>query len=256
MDSAARGWPPSRYLDAHVAFVVAGMTVKHFRELRYGEQLAARTWIHDFRRDMLTRRQVRILGEDGLVSEATQQWVHVATGGQTDGGGFTSITRPVRASVALLSAFQADGSIGEPVALPSTDRLLSGPVHSFSFCVWQLWMDPLAHVNHPTYLDWCDEGTSRVLAASGHDPQRLLPVAEQVRFKSGVVGGTDVVVECWLKGQTEHGDAVIGHRILGAEGAVVVLATTVRRCVGGDAQPIIEAMLASPGGQGSGVTAS
>jgi len=225
-----------------VAFVVSAMTVCHHRELVYGEPLTARTWIRDFRRGMLTRREVRLMDSAGPVADATQHWVHVGTGGQDASGRFTAISGPVRASEALVSSFPADATIEPSVVLPPVDTPLEGPVHAYAFTAWHTWMDVLAHVNHPAYLDWCDEGTARVLAAAGIDPHGLAPVAGRLRFKSGVVGGTAVTVQTWIEGRTAAGDVAIGHRIVGQEEKMVATATTIRRLARSDAERLESAL--------------
>ena len=81
-------------------------------------------------------------------------------------------------------------------------------------------MDPFAHVNHPVYVDWCDESTSRCLIAVGLDPQQLVPVADQVRFKRGLVGGNRVSVSTQIVGLTSDYSVVLRHRIETESGEV------------------------------------
>jgi acyl-CoA thioesterase FadM len=226
-----------------VAFVVATMAVRHHREINYGETVHAQTWVRDFRRGVLTRREVRIIGEQGPVADASQQWVHVATGGSDESGSFTGVTQAVRGSDALVNAFPTDDTVAPSVTLPSTMTPQKGPVHEYATHVWHTWMDPLAHVNHPAYLDWADEGTARVLANAGHDPQSLVPVAEHVRFRAGVAAGVDVRVQTWMVGQTEAGDVVIQHRFVDTDEVLLAQASTVRQLVGGDPSALIAALI-------------
>lgn len=205
--SAEVGWSPDRYLEQGTAFVIYGMTTTHAREVRYGERLQARTWVHDFKRDTLTRRQVRLRDEHGPVAAGTQQWVHV-----------DAHLKPVRAPQSLLSALPPEVPDEPSIALPEWERCTSGPVHTFAFSPWHTWMDPLAHVNHPAYVDFCDEGTSRVLAAAGVDPQLLVPVAEHLAFKVGALAGQQVEVRTRLVGRAPGGAAVLEHEIGGEAG--------------------------------------
>ena len=121
-------------------------------------------------------------------------------------------------------------SIDEPmVKLPAVASAVQSSAHVWPFEVWHTWMDPFAHVNHPMYVDWCDESTSRCLLASGLDPQAMVPVADQVRFKRGLVGGTRGHVATELVGTTASGDAVLRHRIETVAGEVAADSVTIRR---------------------------
>ena len=79
------------------------------------------------------------------------------------------------------------------VTLPKFDEL-PGAGDEFVFDMWQTWSDPLAHANHPDYIGWCDEATSRRMVASGVEPTRLRPIAEQVTFRLSVLPGEQVTV--------------------------------------------------------------
>lgn len=215
--STACGWPPSRFRAEGAAFVVRRMTVVHHREAIYGEPLSGRTWVADFRRGILTRREIRLLDAEGAtVASTSQQWVHVSAD-----------LRAVRASPELLEAFPPVDA--EPAAaLPDWQRLDEpGPPHVFEFEPWHIDMDPLGHANHPAYVDWCDEALSRVLAARGVDPVLLQPVAEEVSWKLSVEAGQQVRVESRIVGECRDA-LVFEHRILRAD-AVAATAVLIRR---------------------------
>jgi acyl-CoA thioesterase FadM len=227
--SIRAGWGPSRYREMGSAFVVRQMTVTHHREPSYGERLAGRTWVSRFRRDMLSTREVRIGTEAGHpVASATQEWVHV-----------DADMKPARAPAELVAAFPPhDG--GDSVVLPAW-RELPGAVHRFTFRVWHMWMDPLAHVNHPAYVDFCDEGLSLAMKAAGLDPVALQPVAERMTFRYGAVADERVTVESQRLGVTEGGHPVVHHRILREDGTLGADGTTVRTLAGGDAAALVRA---------------
>lgn len=218
--STARGWPPQRYLGQGIAFVVTSMTARHHREVTYGEELVARTWMRDFRRGILSKRQVELWAGDELVAECTQQWAHVGPD-----------LRPTRADPSLAEVFPRDDTRAPVVSLDAVSESFEGGSRSFTFTAWQTAMDPLGHANHPDYLAWCDEGVAR--AAVGHmDPQDLAPVGERVAWKGAVLAGDEVTVETWMAGLTEQGDSVLRHRI-----GRYAKATTVRR---GDLRVLFE----------------
>lgn len=220
------GWSGARFITERVGFVVSRMTVLHHRELSYGEAVQGRTWLRDWRRDTISRREIRLDVAGRGVASATQQWVHVSLG-----DGVESIS-PTRASAALLADFQpVDGVAEDSPVLPPVAEVVHAGTHRLHFDVWHTWMDPFAHVNHPMYVDWFDESAARLLIGAGLDPQKLVPVAEQVRFKRGLIGGCAVVVETQVKGFTAAGDVVLQHRVETIDGVLAADGITVRRMV-------------------------
>ena len=224
--SADVGWSGQRFIDEGVGFIVSRMTVLHQRELSYGEPVEARTWIRDWRRGTLTRREVRLSVEHESIAKATQQWVHVKL--DPEGGGIT----PARASEELLDSFPAMEMDDPMVQMPSVEEAVFAAPSFFRLDVWHTWMDPFAHVNHPVYVDWADEALARKVVAAGLDPQAIVPVAEQVRYKRGLVGGNSVVVETQIQGLTVEGDVVLRHRVETTEGQAAADVVTVRRMLG------------------------
>ena len=216
--SARRGWPPERYRREGCAFVVRSMVARHLRPTHFGEALVARTWVSSFKRGVLSNRQVRLLSGGEVVATATQAWVHVTI----------PDLKPTRAPAELESSFEIRTEPDGDVVLPSFTPTDGGPSHTITFRTWFTWMDPLAHANHPAYLDWADESTSRLLAASGVDPHGLVGVAEQVTWTSGVVAPEEVTVQTRIVGQVDDAH-VLAHRIVGEDGRLCAEATTVRR---------------------------
>jgi acyl-CoA thioesterase FadM len=227
--SIRAGWGPPRYREMGSAFVVRTMTVVHHREPSYGEHLVGRTWVSRFRRDMLSTREVRLRSEAGSpVAAATQEWVHV-----------DAQMKPARAPAELIAAFpphQEDG----PVVLPEWEER-PGRVHRFSFRVWHMWMDPLAHVNHPAYVDFCDEGLSLISKRAGLDPVALRPVADRMTFRYGAVADEQVTVDTQRVGVTREGHLVAHHRVLKEDGTLGADGTTVRTVVGADPEALLRA---------------
>ena len=73
LGSSAVGWPPPRYREEDCAFVVRRMIVLHHAECTYGEPVQARTWVKDFRRGLLTTREIRLTGTGGRrLADASQ----------------------------------------------------------------------------------------------------------------------------------------------------------------------------------------
>jgi acyl-CoA thioesterase FadM len=214
-ESMSVGWTPARFLETGTMFIVRSMTVRHLRDVRFAESLVGRTWPARARRDMLFTREVRLFSGEELVIAATQEWAYLSRA-----------LEPIRAGRDLYDAYTLRD--GYPsVKLPEYERRDGHPVHHFGFTTWHAWMDPNAHVNHPAYVDYCDEGTHRVLAARGIDPQRLTPLSEEVHFRAAIGPEEEVTVETTYRGAM--GDAaVLGHRIL-VRGKVAATSITIRR---------------------------
>ena len=218
--SSRRGWPPQRYAAEGVGFVLARMTVRHHAEVPDGDPVQARTWVRAFRRRIISEREVRLSLGGHLLASASQRWVHVS-----------AALKLQPASDAFAQSIPVhDAPNDPPVSLPELPAA-EGRAHVLAFPCWHAWLDPLGHVNHPTYLEWCDEHTSRLLAAAGVPPHQLQPVAEQVHYRAGVRGGDRIRVQTSLMGTTADGTKVaLRHEIEDPQdGRVYARAVTVRR---------------------------
>lgn len=214
--SIESGWPPRRFREEGVFFIVYRMAMVHASQPHYGKRLTGTTWVSRLRRDMLSTREVRLRSAEGLVAAATQEWVHV-----------DAVTRkPKRANSATAAAFPPV-DVEPSVKLPKYDAF-PGPRSSFEFDMWQSWADPLGHANHPDYIDWCDEGISRRLHAAGIDTTALTPVAEQVTFKDSVLPGERVRVHTERAGIAGPGTVAFKHT-LETERGLAADATSIRR---------------------------
>jgi acyl-CoA thioesterase FadM len=215
--STEAGWPPERYVEERTGFVVYEVCARHLREVRHGEALTAHTWIRDVRRRMLSRREVRLDDAAGArVFAATQHWVFVSG----------EALRPTRASDEMVAAFPpVEVDDPEVVLEPDPSPVLGE--RAFSFEVWHTWVDPNRHVNHPTYVDFCDEAIGRIAAEAGADPQAIVPVAERIAWKAGAVGGDAVTVRTRWQGAGALARFEQEHRL--ADGTLLARVTALRR---------------------------
>ena len=213
--SAQQGWPPERYAEIGGAFVLVRVAVRHHREVPVGAPLRARTWVRAIRRRTLCDREVRLLDmQDQPVLSATQRWAFVST----------ERMALQRAPAELLAAFSSPAAAGgaPPIQVPVLPAAAAGADRwTMALTCWQTWLDPLGHVNHPNYLEWCDEALMRRLAERGLPPADLQPVAEHVDFRQGVLGGARVVVHSAACGMSADGAVVaVRHRVTDLEGSV------------------------------------
>ncbi len=226
--SVGAGWPPERFRSERVAFIVYKMTLLHGVETPFGAVLDTQTWVSRLRRRTLSTREVRVRWAGQLVAAATQDWVHVD--GET--------LKPKQGSLAAAAAFP-EIEVEPSVKMPSFEALPGGH-NELVFDMWQTWSDPLAHANHPAYIDWCDEATSRHMLAAGFDPVQLRPVAEQVYFRSSVTPGERVTVRTKRIGVMGKNAVVLGHQ-LETERGPAAEATSVRALAGGSSEALIAA---------------
>ena len=221
--SIRAGWSPGRLAAHGSGFVVSDMVVEHFRELNYAERTTARTWNRDFRRGVLTHREIRLSGDRSPLARATQRWVHIQRGAHGE-------IQIGRASPEIIAAY---GSVSTPAptarcprpAVP-TER---GRAGQFELEVWQTWMDPNGHVNHPMYVDFADEAVARHAADAGLDPQQIYPVAERIRFRQAAVAGDRIMIETTALGTLDTGEVVFEQLIRRiADSTVVAQVSLVR----------------------------
>jgi acyl-CoA thioesterase FadM len=236
LGSSAVGWPPHRYRRERCAFVVRRMTVVHHREAAYGDPVHARTWVRDFRRGLLTTREIRLTSGAEPLAAATQEWVHVSFD-LRDG---EVVLKPARAARELLDAFPEEDLDPAP-RLPSVQEPLEGPRQARAIPLRLTEMDPLGHVNHPAYVDLVDEHTSHLLLEAGVDPVALRPVADEVVFRAGLSAPEPAHVETWRVGRAGAA-VVLAHRILRPDGTLAAEATTVRTLEGADPDRLSQAL--------------
>lgn len=242
LGSSAVGWPPPRYRREDCAFVVRKMVVVHHAEAVYGEKVQARTWVRDFRRGLLTNREIRLFGDSGrALASTSQEWVHVSFA-LVDG---EVVMKPARAAKHLLDAFPQEDLDATP-ELPAIESVLEGEEHALDIPLRLTEMDPLDHVNHPAYIDLVDEHTSTLLRARGVDPVQLQPVAEQVLFKAGMAAPGAAHVYTRVVGRLVTGACVLDHRILAPDGTLAAEATTVRTLADGDTDRLAAILLEAP----------
>ena len=219
--SISAGWPPSRFRKEGVFFVVYRMVVVHETETPFGNELTGTTWVSQLRRRTLSTREVRLRSGPTLVASATQEWVHV-----------DAVTRkPKQGTEATAASFPAV-EVEPSVKLPKYEPC-PGAETSFEFEMWRTHADPLGHANHPDYIDWCDEATSRWLAGRGIDPSRLRPVAERIAFKDSVLPGELVAVRTKRIGVLEGNAVAFKHEVI-TERGLSADATTIRSLVDDD----------------------
>ncbi|MFT6142177.1 MAG: acyl-CoA thioesterase FadM [Myxococcota bacterium] len=208
------------------------MTTMHHSEATYGDEVNGRTWISSFRRGLLCTRQIRLTVGERPLASSTQEWAHVSTK--------NGVMRAARANADLVAAFPIEGP-DESVSLPVYTEDM-GTENVFVFQVWHTWMDPLAHANHPVYVDWAEEALARLLHAGGVNPALVQPVAEHAKWRVGAMAPDTVTVTTQRLGRTQDGAVVCCHKIEAEQTGHAATVTTVRRLVDGDSDRLARAV--------------
>lgn len=196
--ASLRGWSPLRMREVGSVWIVRSMTALHARETCFGEPLEGVSWVKRTRRGTFSTREVRLEMDGVAIASGTQEWAHLGVNG------------PGR----MPTEMEHDlGVVDEGgIELP-TFEAREGASFTIGFDVWETWMDPVGHVNHPHYIDFCDENVSRKMRDAGLDPIDLVPIGESAQFRSQVVARERVTVTTEVVGVTEGGAVVFDHRI-------------------------------------------
>ena len=226
--SIQSAWPPARFRQEKVAFIVYRMTMVHEAATPYGAPILAKTWVSRLRRRTLCTREVLLSSAGAPVAAATQEWVHVD---------FDTL-RPKQGTPETAAAFP-EVDAGRSVTMPDYEPA-PGTESEFRFEMWQTWADPLSHANHPAYVDWCDEATSRCMADAGFDPALLRPLAETVSYRSAVLPGEEVLVRTKRVGTVGSRAVVLRHQMTTERGPTAD-AHSVRALAEGDGSAWIRA---------------
>jgi acyl-CoA thioesterase FadM len=208
------------------------MTTVHYSEANYGDEVIGRTWVNSFRRGLLCTRQIRLTVGGRPLASSTQEWAHVSTK--------NGVMRAARANPEMVAAFSIEGP-DENISLPEFTEDL-GSEHVFEFQVWHTWMDPLAHANHPVYVDWAEEALARLLGANGINPALVEPVAERAKWRVGAMAPDTVKVTTQRIGRTQDGSVVCRHTVHAEQSGPAATVTTVRRLVDGDTDRLARAV--------------
>ena len=223
------GFTPEYFRQTGTAFIVFQMAVEHHREAIYGEALEAQTWLSSFRRRTICDREIRIGGDAGSLASATQRWVHVEE----------ATARLKQASVEMqdaLPVYQGSPS----VTLPDLEHIgIEGRSTTFDFRVWHTAMDPLGHVNHPTYIEWCDEALAQELNRIGVDPLDVVALAESLDYKAPVGADDEVRVTTQLVGRSST--AVEFAQSIESGGVLCAKSRLIRTLVNGGADALFDA---------------
>lgn len=148
--SAAVGYPARRYQEMNRAWFVRDTEISYLAPLRYGDAVAIRTWVIDFRR-VRSRRgyELRRAEDDTLVAEGSTDWVFLDREGQ----------RPASVPREMVAAFLPEGPRADPPPREPFPEPPEPPDGAFRQTRRVSWsdLDPAGHVNNARYLNYLED---------------------------------------------------------------------------------------------------
>ena len=229
--SAAAGYDMARYVAIGRQWLIHETEIEVLRPLRYGESVAVKTWVADFRR-VRSRRAYELLlaGTGEEVARASTDWafLDLASG------------RPVAIPSDMVEAFYPEGYADSarrrtrPLSLPSP------PLECFHRR-WRVeWrdLDQAGHVNNATYLAYLEDVAVQAAAAAGWPPARcqeegfrVASLRHQIEYRQPAVLGDELELATWVA-DPDVNQAVRCHAIARvSDGAPVLRAQTVWACL-------------------------
>ena len=165
--SAAAGYDLARYDAMKRLWLVRETDIASLQPLKYGDSVAVKTWVADFRRVRSRRMyEVRLASSGELVASASTDWVFLdaATG------------RPATIPSDLIAAFFPEGVPDH--ALPRERSISAPPAPAGAFTVRRrvTWrdIDAARHVNNSNYLAYAEDCAAQAMAAHGWLLERML----------------------------------------------------------------------------------
>jgi len=201
--SAAAGYDVNRYDAMKRLWLVRETDIESLRPLRYGDSVAVKTWVADFRRVRSRRMyEMRLASTGELAARASTDWVflHTVTG------------RPATIPPDLISAFFPEGL---PDQAPPRERLLSAPpapARVFTAQRRVTWrdVDAAQHVNNSNYLAYVEDCAMQIMAARGWTLERLrsegvtlAPRRYQIEYLRPALPDDELDLATWVFGVTD-----------------------------------------------------
>ncbi len=153
-NSVELGYPPERYKEMGVSWVLRENDLEILERPRSGDTLSITTWLADIQR-VRTDRQYEARRADGtLLARCNTQWVMVSL----------DTLRPTRIPEAMLSVFQpAQDFVLDAYQWPEVTVVPFRSEHRV--CYFE--EDEVGHVNNANYLRWVEESARRAAQAAG-----------------------------------------------------------------------------------------
>lgn len=228
--SSAAGFDATYYDRTGTMWIIRRTALMRMGTIRYGDELAVRTWIADFRR-VRSQREYEVHAGDRLVARASTDWVYVD---RVQG-------RPRRIPAEWETAFPLPSPPAPRVPFPEATApagalTLHRRVESHD-------LDALQHVNNSNYVSYLEQAALDALSPHGWDLPtqiaaggRLAAVSHDLEYLDAALYGETLAITTWPT--AVDGDGIERHTLLhrGDTGRPLLQARSRYRWIG-DAGP-------------------
>lgn len=229
--SAAAGYGDERYQAMRRIWLIRESALDFRAPLRYGDQVAVRTWVADFRRVRSRRAYELRRAADGLlIACAYTDWAFL----DRDTG------RPALIPPELIAGFFPDDQPGEalerarfPVAPPAP----AGLVALRQAVQWRD-LDSVGHVNNAAYGDAIENAGREAARACGWPASRMADAGFdlatrrlRIEYRHPALPGDELLISTWLSALTEQGALRHTTVVRAADGELLAQAEAAWGCV-------------------------
>jgi acyl-CoA thioester hydrolase len=196
--SAAAGYDRQKYDQLGCYWLIRETDIKYLKPAQYGDTLAVKTWVVDFRRVRSRRVYEFTLTTTGeIIAKAVTDWVYL----ESDSGS------PVRIPTEIINAFFPKGAPDNRPPRQKFPLAPPPPAGKFEMQLLVKWqdLDPIQHVNNAVYLDYINECGMQVIAAYNWPIKRMLEeghafwiLRHQIQYKQQALMGDDLEITTWL----------------------------------------------------------
>lgn len=192
--SAAAGYDNVRYAEMKRTWLIRESDIEYIHPLRYGDSVAVKTWVIDFRRIRSYRAyEFRRIGSDELVAQARTDWVFLDS----------ETLRPAAIPREMMTNFFPEGP---PVQAPPRESFPTPselPSNGFTVRRRAGWrdIDPAQHVNNAIYLTYMVDCGVEATDSLGWPVERrraggfdVAPRRFRIEYKQPAVLGDDIGV--------------------------------------------------------------
>jgi acyl-CoA thioester hydrolase len=158
--SAAVGYDRARYEAMGRLWLARETEIEYLRPVHYGDVLAVRTWVEDFRRVRSRRRyDFHLAPTDELIARASTDWVYLDAATQ----------RPLAVPPEMVAAFAGDAPLPPAAPRPPFPAPPPAPPGAFTVRRRVEWrdIDSAWHVNNAAYLNFIEDCGIQVANAFG-----------------------------------------------------------------------------------------
>jgi acyl-CoA thioesterase FadM len=182
LHSTALGFGREWYAERGLTWLVRAAELVVLAGAPMGTDVGARTEVVGMRRVFARRRGTFHLTDGTVAAWVHTDWVLIDARG--------ALTRIPAIFSEMFGASDGAGSVGR-VALPPTP----GDAPRLALTVRRHELDPMAHANNATYLDWMEEA---IAAAGGAEAATATPRRYRLEYTLAAAGGAELESAAWL----------------------------------------------------------